>query len=263
MFVTITAPTYNRKYHTEYFLKTLREGTNRKHYELIVIDNHSTDGTVEFLKRCRNSGEVDKLILNPKNYHLGKAINQGWQKSSPKSKWLFWMNNDFFFMKGWLDNFQKVTTDLQLDYMGCLLYRNFRKKVKVGPIKTTKTGGKYSEALQYKRKGFSLNAALAIQRNLVLKHAIKIDERHFSKTFTGPGVSFFKKMAKLKLKGARLEKPCVLLQMPDIHDKYYDETYGKRGLQKSLKKLRNGHTSYIDIEKYYEGTNYLEEIGWQ
>lgn len=56
-------------------------------WELIVVDNGSSDGSVEFLK-----SRVLKLIENETNLGFAKANNQGYQKA--KGKYILLLNND-------------------------------------------------------------------------------------------------------------------------------------------------------------------------
>ena len=42
--------------------------------QLVVVDDHSTDGTVRLLERLRDSGAIDLLLLRPENGGKGTAI---------------------------------------------------------------------------------------------------------------------------------------------------------------------------------------------
>ncbi|MDP9230682.1 MAG: glycosyltransferase [Bacteroidota bacterium] len=57
--------------------------------ELIVIDNHSTDNSIDYLKT--NFGEV-KFIINTENLGFAKACNQGFKIS--KGKYILFLNPD-------------------------------------------------------------------------------------------------------------------------------------------------------------------------
>jgi glycosyltransferase involved in cell wall biosynthesis len=46
-------------------------------HTLIVIDNASTDGTVDYLKFAKQHGLIDKLILNTENKGIAEPKNQG------------------------------------------------------------------------------------------------------------------------------------------------------------------------------------------
>lgn len=68
--------TYNRWEWTEMTLNSIFENTFFP-YDLIVVDNHSTDGTVERLKQLRRSEKIHTLILLPKNYGVYVGFNVG------------------------------------------------------------------------------------------------------------------------------------------------------------------------------------------
>lgn len=64
--------TYNQLKYTKLCIESIKTWT-RSPYELILVDNGSTDGTVEYLKSIDNA----KLITNQTNLGFGKGINQG------------------------------------------------------------------------------------------------------------------------------------------------------------------------------------------
>ncbi len=71
--VTVVIPTWNALAYTQACIGTLRRLTDHPAWRLVVVDNGSTDGTVEWL------GTVEglTLITNPKNLGFSKACNQG------------------------------------------------------------------------------------------------------------------------------------------------------------------------------------------
>jgi 2-polyprenyl-3-methyl-5-hydroxy-6-metoxy-1,4-benzoquinol methylase len=69
---SIVIVTYNQLDYTHLCLDSLRLRTDEP-YELIVVDNASTDGTVEYLRALPDV----RLILNPTNRGFPAAVNQG------------------------------------------------------------------------------------------------------------------------------------------------------------------------------------------
>jgi GT2 family glycosyltransferase len=67
-------------------------------YEVIVVDNASTDGTAEFLAEL--GGDV-QVIRNPENYGFAVACNQG--AGAARGEFLLFLNNDTIPTEGWLN----------------------------------------------------------------------------------------------------------------------------------------------------------------
>lgn len=69
-----------------------------KNYEVILLDNHSSDQSVEII---RKKYSVDKRIELDKNYGFAEANNRGLEHS--KGKYLALINNDSILEKDWLE----------------------------------------------------------------------------------------------------------------------------------------------------------------
>lgn len=265
MFLSIIVITYNRKELTKYCIETLIKNTPRERFELTVVDNCSNDGTIEMLNDLKNKDIIQNLILNPKNYFVGKAVNQGWKIANKEADWFLSVNNDFFFMQGWFQNFEKVVNDLDIDYISCLyLEHTMRNKVAPGISMITSSGGKYLQRVLRDRKITDVGGATAIKRSVVKKYKIKVPEGKHRPGYTGPAPHFNKILQNdLMLKSVRLDKPCILLQFPDYenpkYEEYYKEVYSSRGLLRLWEVYKNNKSVLKNPEKYYEGTNYLEE----
>jgi len=82
--IDILLVTYNRIEFTKQTINSILERTVYP-YRLIVVDNDSTDGTKEYLKKLKFKGDISVLILNDKNIGLEKALNKGFQivRSTP------------------------------------------------------------------------------------------------------------------------------------------------------------------------------------
>ena len=186
MKISINITTFNRKNMTEFCINSLIKTTKKEFFDLIVVDNKSSDGTIEMLNKMKHENIIDKLILNPENYHLGKAVNQAWDVANSDAEWLLWVNNDFFFMDGWLENFKIIINDLgkKIDYINCIYLEGIiRNKIAPGIPKKTKNGGCYLEQVLRKKKKFDVGAACIIRKNIVKKYNIKLSEKPFIKGY--------------------------------------------------------------------------------
>ncbi|MBW7456842.1 glycosyltransferase family 2 protein [Paenibacillus sepulcri] len=95
MKTSIVILTYNQLTVTADCLDSIRRCTSED-YELIVVDNGSTDGTVDFLKRLDNI----VLIANKHNLGFAKGCNQGLEVSTGDN--ILFLNNDTIVPTGWL-----------------------------------------------------------------------------------------------------------------------------------------------------------------
>ncbi len=96
--VSVVIPLYNKVEYTQQCLESLEQNTPSGKYEVVLVDNASTDGTGEFL----NCLEGDVIIVrNEKNEGFVRACNMGARASS--GKYVLFLNNDTVVMPGWLD----------------------------------------------------------------------------------------------------------------------------------------------------------------
>ena len=86
---SIIVLTYNQLEYTKQCLASLQKYTEKDSYELIVIDNASTDGTREWLQQQKNL----KLLLNDENIGFPKGCNQGIALANSQNDILL-LNND-------------------------------------------------------------------------------------------------------------------------------------------------------------------------
>jgi len=89
--------TFNELRFTKVCLEFIRRYTPEP-YELIVVDNASTDGTVEYLLSQKDI----KLKLNPQNRGFAGGVNQGIQTAA--GEYVLLLNNDTAVSPGWLGN---------------------------------------------------------------------------------------------------------------------------------------------------------------
>jgi len=102
---SIVLVTWNQLEYTQQCLSSLRFRTDEP-YELIVVDNGSTDGTVEYF---RSQSEVT-LIANSENRGFPAAVNQGLRVA--RGDQILLLNNDTLLTTGWL---RRMLDTLQRD----------------------------------------------------------------------------------------------------------------------------------------------------
>jgi len=267
MLASISLTTFNRKKLSKYCIKTVHERTPRQEYEFIVVDNGSTDGTVEMLKRYKASGVIDRLVLNHFN-NLGLAINDAWKLANPKAVWLIVLSNDHFCMEGWFENLKLVIeSEIKPDYILANLWMpGFRKKV---PHRTL-NGGSYVVRKGRWKRGYPFGGGLVIRQKSVRKRRLQFMTG--LTPFEGGSIytHFCRRLYKMKLRFVELGKPCILTQDVEFANPAYWSYYkrlfmlpekvarSKSGVTKfEFYKKQGGLTKFPD--KYYEGSDY--EIG--
>ena len=95
---SIVILTYNKLNYTKKCIESIRKYTCKESYEIIVVDNASTDGTIEWLKT-----QSDIItIFNKENLGFPKGCNQGIKIA--KGDEVLLLNNDVIVTPKWLIN---------------------------------------------------------------------------------------------------------------------------------------------------------------
>ena len=84
--------------YTQLCIESIRQHTRAGSYELIVIENGSSDGSVEWLKQQKDI----RLLCNTENMGFPKGCNQGLRLA--KGDDLLLLNSDTMVTPNWLDN---------------------------------------------------------------------------------------------------------------------------------------------------------------
>lgn len=105
MKTSIIIVSYNSKPVLNSCIETLIANTTSP-YEIIIVDNHSRDGSIESLQKFKTPKV--RAIYNQSNLGFAKACNQG--INSAQGDLLVTMNPDVFVSKGWLE---RLTWHLQ------------------------------------------------------------------------------------------------------------------------------------------------------
>jgi GT2 family glycosyltransferase len=120
--VSIVIPLFNNWWITYRCLRTLQSNSDKIPYEIIVIDDASTDQTVEALQGIRGITVVRNMI----NVGYLTSTNRGAALASKTSKYLVLLNNDTEPLDGWLDSlYETIEKDEKIGIVGsALIYPN-------------------------------------------------------------------------------------------------------------------------------------------
>jgi GT2 family glycosyltransferase len=97
-------------------LASVLENTDYPNYELVVVDNASSDGTVEELQAIAGRLPNVKVILNDFNAGFGPGNNQGLRAATGDI--LVLLNNDTIVPRGWLTRLGNHLEDPNLGIIG-------------------------------------------------------------------------------------------------------------------------------------------------
>jgi GT2 family glycosyltransferase/protein-L-isoaspartate O-methyltransferase len=96
--VSIVIPVWNKVEYTRRCLEKIIENTPPELYEVVIVDNASTDATPELLASLEGDTQV---VRNEKNEGFVVACNQG--AAVARGKYLLFLNNDTAPQPGWLE----------------------------------------------------------------------------------------------------------------------------------------------------------------
>ena len=101
--VSIIIPVFNQVEYTRQCLDALIRNTSDELYEVIIVDNASTDETEGYLveaQRSKLKAERLKIIRNEENLGFAKACNQGAEQAN--GEYVVFLNNDTKVHPQWL-----------------------------------------------------------------------------------------------------------------------------------------------------------------
>ena len=101
---SIVILTYNNLSYNKGVLESIRKYTKAGTYEVILVDNASTDGTRVWLNEIKETSDI-KVILNDENVGFPKGCNIGITAANADNDILL-LNNDIEVTHNWLDNLQ-------------------------------------------------------------------------------------------------------------------------------------------------------------
>lgn len=183
--VTIVILTWNGLAYTKRCLETLRGQTDFQGYEVIVVDNGSTDGSVEYLKCI----PWIRLIQNNSNQGFAKANNQAIELSDNTSDVVLLNNDTEILQRDWLAKLQKAAyTSPAIGIVGARLKRPDGMLLHAGtymPIETF--WGQQIGSLEKDLNQYNLDAevegvvfACVYIKRSVLNEVGPLDEDYFS-----------------------------------------------------------------------------------
>ena len=143
--ISIIILTYNNLNLTIDCIESIRKYTDKNDYEIIVVDNNSTDDTKSWLQ---NQNDL-KVIYNRENLGFPKGCNIGIKASAQENDILL-LNNDTVVTTNWLTNLKK-----------CLYSNSF-----IGAVGAVSNNGANLQACNFSYSDFTEMQQKASQNNI-------------------------------------------------------------------------------------------------
>jgi len=112
MKISIIIPTWNTASITLRCINSIKSSLPTKSYEIIIIDNHSTDNTIKLISHQKDV----VLIKNQKNLGYAKACNQG--ATIATGDFLFFLNSDMCLVDASLIDMAQFLVNSQIGAVG-------------------------------------------------------------------------------------------------------------------------------------------------
>lgn len=169
---SIIIVTYDNLHYTKLCIKSIFAKSQYPNFEIIIVDNNSTDGTVEYLKEIAEKYPEGKVIFNSENAGFAKANNQGISVAS--GDYIVLLNNDTIVTRGWLTKLLRHLKDEKIGIVGPVT-NSCGNEAKIDvPYKTIDELDGFSEEYIRKHmepKGFYIRVlamyCLAMRRSLI------------------------------------------------------------------------------------------------
>lgn len=192
--ISIIIPVLNNLNYTKDCLESVFKHSDTA-YEIIVINNNSTDGTFEYLEELKTSYKEQtaycrnfKVIYNQENKPFGVSNNQGAKIAD--GEYLLLLNNDTKVTKSWLSIFlNTIREDISIGAVGAkLLYADDTiqhagvvfQKPRVIPFHFLQGADKEHPAVNQKREFNAVTAACILIRADVFKFCNGFNEAYLN-----------------------------------------------------------------------------------
>lgn len=163
--------TYNQFNYTKTCIESIRKYTKEKTYEIIIVDNNSTDETKEWLKTQKDL----KIIYNDENLGFPKGCNQGIEFASVDNDILL-LNNDTIVTSNWLENLKIcLESDINIGAVGAVCNQNENRQgvsftyENMEDMQRLAFQNNVSDVNRWEEKVFLIGFCLLIKREVIQK----------------------------------------------------------------------------------------------
>jgi hypothetical protein len=114
--VSVIIVTYNNIRFTQLCVESVLAKTGYPHYEIVIVDNASQDGTRDYLRVLATKHKHIRIIFNDHNFGFSKAINLGVKAS--EGQFIILLNNDTVITRGWINGLLRPLQNPEIGMVG-------------------------------------------------------------------------------------------------------------------------------------------------
>ena len=134
---SIIIPVHNsEKYLSESLKSVLGQTYSKKKYEIIIVDDYSTDGSEKIIKNFKRKFKNIKVINNKMNKKVSYSRNIGIKNA--KGRYIVFLDSDDQLKKYSLSNIESILQRKEHDLILCLEFKSNKWKINPSKVKQLK-----------------------------------------------------------------------------------------------------------------------------
>ena len=123
--ISVIVPCYNAKKYLKQAVESILNQTF-KEFEIILVDDCSTDGTYEYMKSLWDDSAIISVVRNKKN--MGPALTRNYGIRISRGKYLAFMDSDDCYLPDFLKNLYYMAESHQADVVSCMGFFHSEKE---------------------------------------------------------------------------------------------------------------------------------------
>ena len=131
---SVIVPVFNsEKYVVNTIKSVLRQSFSKEKYEIILINDHSSDNSKLIIQKFKKKFKNIKVINNKKNYKVSYCRNAGIRNA--KGKYIIFLDSDDELKENTFNKIERLVSTYEYDLILCLEYQSNKKRINPKKIK--------------------------------------------------------------------------------------------------------------------------------